>query len=61
MFSGEESEEYSKDPQNIQIINVDYLLDMDPTLLEPLKGSFSSAFERSDKGQPWKMVEDWEP
>lgn len=61
MFSGEENEEYSNDPQNIQIKKVGYLLDEDPTLLEPLKGSFGSAFERTDKGQQWKKVEDWEP
>lgn len=60
MFTGNESDEYSNDPRNIQIINVGYLLDKDSTLLEPLKGDYGSAFERIDKGQPWEKIEDWE-
>lgn len=61
MFTGNESDEYNNDSQNIRIINVGWLLDRDPTLLEPLKGVYGSAFERSEKGKPWVRVENWEP
>lgn len=60
MFTGNESDEYNNDSQNVRIVNVGWLLDRDPTLLEPLKGEYGSAFERSEKGQPWVRVEDWE-
>ena len=60
MFSGHESDEYTNDPRNIKLINVGYILDKDPSLLEPLQGDYGSVFERVDKGQSWQKVEDWE-
>ena len=61
MFTGSESDEYANDPKNIATINIGFLLDQDPSLLEPLKGSYGLAFERKDKKQPWKKVKDWKP
>jgi hypothetical protein len=37
MFIGSEDDVYANDPQNIKMIKVGYLLDKDPSLLEPLK------------------------
>jgi len=61
MFSGEEDEEYANNAENISIINVSYLLDKDPTLLFPLKGGVGVVYERVHKGEPWQVVEDWNP
>ena len=61
MFSGLETPEYNEDPANIRIANVDWLLDRDPTLLEPLKHNVGVAFERKEKNQPWARLADWNP
>jgi hypothetical protein len=61
MFSGHEPEGYVDDPSNLSLVMVDLLLDKDPTLLEPLKGSVGEAFEREDQGSPWKKITDWSP
>lgn len=58
MFSGEENEEYTDNPDNIRIVSVGYLLDKDPTLLEIIKDEISSAYERPNKETPWEKVED---
>jgi len=61
MFSGHEPEGYVDDPSNLSLVMVGLLLDKDPTLLEPLKGSVGEAFEREDQGSPWKKITDWSP
>jgi hypothetical protein len=61
MFSGLETDEYVNDSKNIQIVNVGFLLDKDPSLLEPLKGGFGTVYERQDKNYPWEIVKDWKP
>lgn len=61
MFTGLESDEYNNDSSNIRIVNVGYLIEKDPTLLEPLKGGFGSVYERDKKNKPWRKVEDWNP
>lgn len=57
VFSGEESEEYIDNPNNIRLVNVSYLFDKDPTLREVMKGEVGSAYEREDKDKPWEKVE----
>ncbi|WP_271814644.1 DUF2185 domain-containing protein [Clostridium beijerinckii] len=59
MFSGDEDEEYTNNPDNIRVISVGYLLDKDPTLLEIVKSEIGSAYERENKDASWKKVEDW--
>ncbi|MGL1885084.1 MAG: DUF2185 domain-containing protein [Reichenbachiella sp.] len=61
MFSGTESEEYSNNPNNIRIVNVSYLLDLDPTLLIPLIGKVGAVFERETLNSDWQEVKDWTP
>jgi hypothetical protein len=61
MFCGEEPEGYVDIPSNISLLIVGFLLDKDPTLLEPLKGSVGEAFEREGRGSPWKRITDWNP
>lgn len=61
MFTGLESEEYNNAPGNIRLVKVGYLLDKDPTLLQPLKGGQGSVYEREEKDKPWQKVEDWSP
>jgi len=58
MFSGEEDEEYTNNPDNIRIVSVGYLLDKDPTLLEIVKSEIGSAYERQNKEASWEKVED---
>ena len=61
MFSGLEEQDYIDDPKNIRIINVGYLLDIDPTLLVALKGKIGDVYERADKAAKWEFVKDWRP
>lgn len=61
MFSGHESDEYANDPNNISILDVGWMLDRDPTLLEPLKEGVGAVFEREDKGSQCQRVTDWSP
>lgn len=59
IFSGTESDEYNNDANNIQLCNIGWLIDFDPTLLEVFKNNFDIAFERENKASPWKQVKDW--
>lgn len=61
MFTGHESPEYSDDPKNVRLPAVGYMLDRDPSLLEPLKEGEGAVFERDDKSRPWRRVTDWNP
>jgi hypothetical protein len=61
MFTGSEDDDYANDPQNIKMIKVGYLLDKDPSLLEPLKNGYNVAYERDNEKAKWKKVEDWIP
>ena len=61
MFSGNEPEGYVDIASNISLLNVGFVLDKDPTLLEPLKGSVGEAFEREGPGRPWVKVAGWTP
>lgn len=61
MFTGYESDEYNEDSSNIRIVNVGYLLDKDPSLIEPLKEGIGAVYERDDKGKKWNKVTDWAP
>lgn len=61
MFTGHEPPDYSEDPNNMRLPEVGYMLDLDPTLLEPLKADIGAAFERKDQDQPWRQVPDWTP
>ena len=61
MFTGHESEEYTNEANNIRIVEVGWLLDRDPSLLEPLKQGVGAVYERDDQGSHWKIVTDWTP
>jgi hypothetical protein len=61
MFTGHESPVEQEDPNSFRIVEVDYMLDKDPSLLEPLKAEVGAVFERESKAQPWKRVTDWTP
>ncbi len=61
MFTGHETQEYNDDPKNVRIVQVGYMLDRDPSLLQPLKEAIGAAFERRTKQEPWAKVTDWIP
>jgi len=61
MFTGQEPDEYVDDQNNIRAVKVGYMLDKDPSLLEPLKNGFGTAFERESKSKQWGKVADWCP
>ncbi|GFO57578.1 hypothetical protein GMSM_45850 [Geomonas sp. Red276] len=61
MFTGHETEEYNDDARNISLQDVGFMLDRDPSLLEPLKEGEGAVFEREEKGKPWARVTDWSP
>lgn len=60
ILSGTESDEEMEDPNTIRMCNVYWLLDWDPTLFAIIKdGTPGDVFEREEKSQNWKRVEDW--
>jgi hypothetical protein len=59
MFTGVEDDEYSHDPENIELITVGHLLDKDPSLLEPLKDGYGAAYERDNEQRRWEKIENW--
>jgi hypothetical protein len=61
MFTGHETQEYNDDPKNVRVVQVGYMLDRDPSLLQPLKEAIGAAFERRTKKEPWAKVTDWSP
>ena len=61
IFTGNESEEYTNDYKNIQIMKIVDLLARDNTLFEPIKNGKYIAFERNEKESKWTIVEDWHP
>jgi hypothetical protein len=61
MFAGHETQEYSNDPENVRVVQVGYMLDRDPSLLQPLKEGIGAVFERSTKNESWTKVTDWNP
>ncbi len=61
VFTGTETDDYVDDPDNFLFMNVGYLLNKDPSLLEPLKEDIGAVFERQEKDEPWERVTDWEP
>ena len=61
MFTGHETQEYNGDPKNVRIVQVGYMLDRDPSLLQPLKEGIGAAFERRTENEPWTKVTDWNP
>ena len=56
MFTGHESDGYANEPQNIRLIEVGWILDRDPSLLEPLKQGVGAVYERKNKGSSWVPV-----
>lgn len=61
MFAGGETDEYNSDINNIRIVNVGWMLDKDPSLLEPLKQGLGAVFERETQVSKWQRVTDWLP
>lgn len=61
MFTGYETPEYNEDAKHARLVDVGYMLDRDPSLLEPLKEGIGAVFERKGKGTPWQRVTDWNP
>ena len=61
MFTGHEPPDYLDDPKNTRVPAVGFMLDRDPSLLEPLKEGIGAVFEREDKAAPWHRVTDWSP
>ena len=61
MFTGHETDEYSNDPKNIRIVDVGFMLERDPSLLQPLKEGMGAAFERRTRDERWNKITDWSP
>lgn len=59
LFAGDEDNEYLSNPNNTRLMNVYYILDLDPSLLEPFKREEGTAFERQSKDAEWVEVTDW--
>lgn len=60
LMHGQETDAYINDPDHIRICNVGWLLDKDPSLLEPLKnGQPGEAYERLHSKSEWYIVKNW--
>ena len=57
LFAGSESDEEANDVSRIRTCNVGWLIDFDPTLTEPLRAAFGKAFERTECGAQWQVLE----
>ncbi|RYY53012.1 MAG: DUF2185 domain-containing protein, partial [Chitinophagaceae bacterium] len=60
IFTGLESEEYNDNPDNIGIYNPSTILEIDPSLADILLSGVGSVYERSDDGDEWVKVGDFE-
>jgi len=61
LFTGLETDEYTNNAGNIRICNVNWLVDLDPTLAEIFKAEAGSVFERAERSAKWETLTDWEP
>lgn len=61
MFSGHETDEYANNADNISLVEVGWMVDRDPSLLEPLKQGVGAVYERDGIGAGWRVVSDWAP
>ena len=62
LFAGTEDDDYVNDPENIRMERIDYMLSVDPSLLEPFKnGHGAVAFERDGRDAEWQKIDDWMP
>lgn len=59
LFAGDEDKEYLNDPQNTRVMRIYYIMDLDPSLLEPFKGGVGTAFERASRDGEWVEVRNW--
>jgi hypothetical protein len=61
LFTGQETDEYINNANNIRLCNLGWLVDFDPSLLEVFKNDLDVAFERESRTSKWSKVEDWQP
>lgn len=52
-FCGDEDQEYTDNPDNIGIYDINTILEIDNTILPYLNSNPGSAFEREDKNAPF--------
>ena len=54
-FSGDETEEYVNDPENIGIYDIQTITEIDPDVLPLLESPVGSMFEREEETEPFKV------
>ncbi len=60
-FSGNESDEYVNNPDNIGLYDVATIAKLDPDILPLLNHPAGSTFERQDESNPFIPSKDWNP
>ncbi|MGO4547104.1 DUF2185 domain-containing protein [Paenibacillus sp. 2TAB23] len=58
LFYGNETPEYTNDPDHVIILNIYDLCERDSSLRTLFRAEYGSAFERADKQSPWVKVEE---
>ncbi len=58
-FSGEETQEYVDNPDNILMCSIKDILQIDPSIEKVLDSEPGSAFERSKDNDEFKRIEDF--
>lgn len=54
-FSGDETDEYVNDPENIGLYDVNTIASIDPDIIPYLQSPAGCAFEREDAGKPFAV------
>lgn len=60
-FSGYESDEYTNNPSNAGIYNVNTIANYDPSIIPIIDAPIGMAFEKENDVEKWSIVNDWEP
>jgi len=56
-FSGEESQEYVDDPDNLSLYDVNTIANYDPEIIPYLDAPIGSAYERAESDEGFRRVE----
>lgn len=58
-FAGDESDDYTNNPDNISLNAIPAICEIDPDIIPHLNASYGTAFERNKAGKPF-IRSDWQ-
>jgi len=60
-FCGDEDQDYTDNPDNIAVYDVNTIIALDESITPYLKADEGTAFEYDVENEKWIKAEDWEP